>query len=72
MPEGDVRVICTDVGGSYGIKVHVYPDEVAVAVIAGVPGGCVRIGAGGSRVSRDAQRVEALAMWLVGVLWSAG
>jgi len=34
LPEGDVRVICTDVGGSYGIKVHVYPDEVAVAVIA--------------------------------------
>ena len=34
IPEGDVRVICTDVGGSYGIKVHVYPDEVAVAAIA--------------------------------------
>lgn len=34
LPEGDVRVICTDVGGSYGIKVHVYPDEVATAVIA--------------------------------------
>ncbi len=34
MAEGDVRVICTDVGGSYGIKVHVYPDEVAVAAIA--------------------------------------
>ena len=41
LPEGDVRVICTDVGGSYGIKVHVYPDEVATAVIAkmhGAPG----------------------------------
>jgi len=34
LPEGDVRVICGDVGGSYGIKVHVYPDEIAVAVIA--------------------------------------
>jgi len=34
LPEGDVRVICTDVGGSYGIKVHVYPDEIATAVIA--------------------------------------
>ena len=34
LPEGDVRVICTDVGGSYGIKVHVYPDEMAVATIA--------------------------------------
>jgi carbon-monoxide dehydrogenase large subunit len=32
--EGDVRVICKDVGGSYGIKVHVYPDEVAVAAMA--------------------------------------
>ena len=38
MPEGDVRVICTDVGGSYGIKVHVYPDEVAIAVIARIMG----------------------------------
>jgi len=34
LPEGDVRVICSDIGGSYGIKVHVYPDEVATAVIA--------------------------------------
>jgi aerobic carbon-monoxide dehydrogenase large subunit len=34
MPEGNVRVICGDVGGSYGIKVHVYPDEVATAAIA--------------------------------------
>jgi len=38
LAEGDVRVICTDVGGSYGIKVHVYPDEVAVAVIAKLMG----------------------------------
>jgi CO/xanthine dehydrogenase Mo-binding subunit len=34
IPEGDVRVICTDVGGSYGIKVHVYPDEVAAVVMS--------------------------------------
>jgi carbon-monoxide dehydrogenase large subunit len=34
LPEGDVRVICSDVGGSYGIKVHVYADEMAVAAIA--------------------------------------
>jgi len=26
----DVRVICADVGGAFGIKMHVYPDEVAV------------------------------------------
>lgn len=38
IPEGRVRVICTDVGGSYGIKVHVYPDEVATAAIAKVMG----------------------------------
>lgn len=34
LPEGNVRVICGDVGGSYGVKVHVYPDEMAVAAIA--------------------------------------
>lgn len=38
IPEGRVRVICGDVGGSYGIKVHVYPDEVATAAIAKVLG----------------------------------
>ncbi|CAN1560252.1 CoxL Aerobic-type carbon monoxide dehydrogenase, large subunit CoxL/CutL homologs [Rhabdaerophilaceae bacterium] len=34
MPERDVRVITRDVGGSFGIKVHVYPDEMATAAIA--------------------------------------
>ena len=34
----NVRVICRDIGGSYGIKVHVYPDEMAVAVIAKIMG----------------------------------
>jgi carbon-monoxide dehydrogenase large subunit len=38
LEEGDVRVICRDVGGSFGIKVHVYPDEVATAAIAKVMG----------------------------------
>jgi carbon-monoxide dehydrogenase large subunit len=38
LPEGDVRVICADVGGSYGIKVHVYADEMAVAAIAKIMG----------------------------------
>ncbi|PWL36091.1 xanthine dehydrogenase family protein molybdopterin-binding subunit [Marivita sp. XM-24bin2] len=38
IPESRVRVICGDVGGSYGIKVHVYPDEVATAAIAKVLG----------------------------------
>ncbi len=32
--EGDVRVVCRDVGGSYGIKVHVYPDEMATAALS--------------------------------------
>ncbi len=34
LAESDVRVICKDVGGSYGIKVHTYPDEMAIPVIA--------------------------------------
>ncbi|HEV7458350.1 MAG TPA: xanthine dehydrogenase family protein molybdopterin-binding subunit [Roseococcus sp.] len=38
MEESQVRVICKDVGGSFGIKVHVYPDEVAVAAMARVLG----------------------------------
>ncbi len=28
IPEAQVRVLCHDVGGAYGIKVHVYPDEI--------------------------------------------
>ncbi len=38
LEETDVRVICHDVGGSYGIKVHVYPDEVAAAAISKIMG----------------------------------
>src|SRR4051812_14952242 len=34
IPEGNVRVIAKDVGGSFGIKVHVYPDEMATAAIS--------------------------------------
>jgi len=34
IPESNVRVICKDVGGSFGIKVHVYPDEMATAAIS--------------------------------------
>jgi CO/xanthine dehydrogenase Mo-binding subunit len=40
LPESAVRVICTDVGGSYGIKIHVYPDDmatVACAILLGRP-----------------------------------
>ncbi len=34
MAEADVRVICKDIGGSFGIKVHVYADEMATAALA--------------------------------------
>src|SRR2546423_11118781 len=34
IPEANVRVITRDVGGSYGIKVHVYPDEMATAALS--------------------------------------
>jgi len=34
LPETNVRVICRDVGGAFGIKVHTYPDEVAAAALA--------------------------------------
>ena len=34
LPEASVRVICKDVGGSFGIKVHAYPDDFATAAIA--------------------------------------
>jgi carbon-monoxide dehydrogenase large subunit len=34
LAEAQVRVICRDVGGSYGIKVHAYPDELATAALA--------------------------------------
>ena len=32
--EDDVRVICKDVGGSFGIKVHTYPDEMAAVALS--------------------------------------
>src|SRR5213080_126841 len=34
MPESNVRVRTRDIGGSCGIKVHVYPDEMATAAIS--------------------------------------
>jgi carbon-monoxide dehydrogenase large subunit len=34
IPEANVRVITRDVGGSFGIKVHVYPDEMATAALS--------------------------------------
>ena len=42
LPEANVRVIARDVGGSFGIKVHVYPDEMAVVGIAKLLGRPIR------------------------------
>ena len=36
--EHKVRVICPDVGGGFGIKLHVYGDEVAVAAVSRILG----------------------------------
>ena len=34
LDEQQVRVVCKDVGGSFGIKVHVYADEMATAALS--------------------------------------
>ena len=34
LEEQNVRVICPDVGGSYGIKIHVYQDDVTACLLA--------------------------------------
>ncbi len=34
LTEGQVRVVCRDVGGSYGIKTHVYGDELATCALS--------------------------------------
>ena len=34
LPETNVRVICRDVGGAFGLKVHTYPDEVATVALS--------------------------------------
>jgi len=34
LAEQQVRVICRDVGGSFGLKVHAYPDELAACALA--------------------------------------
>lgn len=34
LPEENIRVISNDVGGSFGIKIHTYGDEIAAAVAA--------------------------------------
>ena len=34
LTESQVRVVCKDVGGSFGIKVHIYADEMAVYALS--------------------------------------
>ncbi len=34
LPEENVRVVAHDVGGSFGIKIHTYGDEIATAAVA--------------------------------------
>ncbi len=34
LPEANVRVICRDVGGSFGLKIHTYGDEMATAALS--------------------------------------
>src|SRR3954469_10749400 len=34
IPEANVRVITKDIGGAFGIKVHVYPDEMCTAALS--------------------------------------
>src|SRR5579864_5005964 len=34
LEEAQVRVVCKDVGGSFGIKVHIYADEMATVALS--------------------------------------
>ncbi len=34
LPESSIRVVCKEVGGSFGIKVHAYPDDFATVALA--------------------------------------
>jgi carbon-monoxide dehydrogenase large subunit len=45
VPEGNVRVVAQDVGGSFGIKVHVYADEMATVALAKTLGRPVKFAA---------------------------
>ncbi len=38
LSEAQIRVITHDVGGSFGIKVHIYPDDMAVCALARMTG----------------------------------
>jgi aerobic carbon-monoxide dehydrogenase large subunit len=34
LPEGRIRVICPNIGGSFGVKIHLYADEIATVAIS--------------------------------------
>ncbi|MEQ9642443.1 MAG: xanthine dehydrogenase family protein molybdopterin-binding subunit [Alphaproteobacteria bacterium] len=34
LPEHRVRVVCPDVGGAYGIKLHLYPEDICACLLA--------------------------------------
>ncbi|UWQ35439.1 xanthine dehydrogenase family protein molybdopterin-binding subunit (plasmid) [Leisingera sp. M527] len=42
VPEQNIRVICPDVGGAFGVKLHVYGDEVATVAISVLMGRAVK------------------------------
>jgi carbon-monoxide dehydrogenase large subunit len=42
LPEQDVRVLTPDVGGGFGVKLHVYDDEVAVCAASVLTGRAVK------------------------------
>ena len=42
LPNHKVRVLCPDVGGAFGLKLHAYPEELAVAAIAVLLGRTIR------------------------------
>jgi carbon-monoxide dehydrogenase large subunit len=42
LPISRVRVVCGDVGGGFGVKMHVYPDEIAVCAASRLVGRPVR------------------------------
>jgi carbon-monoxide dehydrogenase large subunit len=42
LPIARVRVVCGDVGGGFGLKMHVYPDEIAVCAASRLVGRPVR------------------------------
>ena len=42
LPEQDVRVVTPDVGGGFGVKLHVYDDEVAVCAASILTGRAVK------------------------------